>query len=66
MSVVVGVVSASSELEPKTAQTSSTRTSVSRTPAANIAAGVRYHGTGSSGGGPGGRRCPPYPSGGSE
>ncbi|WP_193044708.1 hypothetical protein [Mycolicibacterium baixiangningiae] len=59
MSVAVGVPSASSESEPKTAQTINTSSSVTNTPAANIAAGARYHGTRSSGGGPGGRGWPP-------
>ncbi|MDT5003363.1 MAG: hypothetical protein QOJ24_539 [Mycobacterium sp.] len=57
VSVVVVVLSASSD--PMTDHTISASSSVTSTPAANIAAGVRYHGTGSSGGGPGGWRSPP-------
>jgi hypothetical protein len=57
VSAVVVVLSASSD--PMTDHTISASSSVTSTPAANIAAGVRYHGTGSSGGGPGGWRSPP-------
>jgi hypothetical protein len=62
VSAVVGVLSDSSEPEPKTAQTINASRSVTSTPAANIAAGVRYHGMRSSGGGPTGGRRPPCPS----
>jgi hypothetical protein len=61
VSVVVVVLSASSD--PTTDHTISASSSVTSTPAANIAAGVRYQGTGSFGGIPGGRRSPPYPAG---
>lgn len=52
VSVVVGVLSAWSVSEPKTTQTSDARINATSTPAANITAGERYHGTGSSTGGP--------------
>lgn len=60
-SVVVVVLPASPD--PMTDHTISASRSVTNTPAANIAAGVRYQGTGSLGGRPGGWRSPPYPAG---
>ncbi|GAC1407517.1 MAG: hypothetical protein NVS4B6_31250 [Mycobacterium sp.] len=61
VSVVVVVLSA--VWDPVTNHTISASSSVTSTPAANIAAGVRYQGTGSLGGRPGGGRSPPYPAG---
>jgi hypothetical protein len=48
---VFDVVSASSASLPKTDHTISASNSMVSAPAANIVAGVRYHGMGSSGGG---------------